>query len=206
MSLILNGVRYVPGFLSPPMQDLLIAHVNKIIQAAPLFCPRMPRTGKPFSVRMSNCGSFGWVSDKTNGYRYQATHPDTGEVWPDMPVELGELWRSLTDFPLEPEACLINFYDSQARMGQHRDEDEADMSAPVISLSLGDSARFRIGGVNRKDPTRSFKLNSGDAVILEGASRLAYHGVDRILVGSSKLVESAFPSYRRINLTLRRVR
>ncbi|MBZ0217442.1 MAG: alpha-ketoglutarate-dependent dioxygenase AlkB, partial [Fimbriimonadaceae bacterium] len=150
----INGARYLPGFLSPSLQRLLLDRVRRIIGTAPLFQPAMPRTGKPFSVRMSNCGPLGWVSDKQNGYRYQPVHPQTGEPWPAMPPELFDCWRQLTDYPGLPQACLINFYDASARMGQHRDQDEADMDAPVISLSLGDAARFRIGGKTRRDPSQ----------------------------------------------------
>ncbi len=201
----INGARYLPGFLSPDEQVVLIHSIKSILEIAPLFSPAMPRTGRPFSVRMSNCGKQGWVSDKANGYRYQTTHPETGTLWPEMPAALTDIWKRLTDFPGEPEACLINFYNSDARMGLHRDADEKDFSAPVISLSLGDSARFRLGGASRKGPTRAIKLNSGDALVLEGEARLAYHGVDRILAGSSSLVWREFEPFRRINLTLRRV-
>ena len=129
---------------------------------APLYRARMPRTGKPFSVRMSNCGPLGWVSDEA-GYRYQPTHPETGRPWPPMPARLVEAWRLLAPDAPPPEACLINFYDAEAKMGLHQDRDEQELSAPVLSLSLGDSALFRLGGSKRSDPTRSFWLQSGDA-------------------------------------------
>jgi alkylated DNA repair protein (DNA oxidative demethylase) len=165
----------------------------------------MPRTGKPFSVRMSNCGALGWVSDKEAGYRYQAAHPETGKLWPEIPKMLFDLWRKVAAYPAPPEACLINVYIPSARMGLHRDEDEEDFSAPVVSVSLGDTARFRIGGLARKDPTHSFDLKSGDVLILGGDSRLAYHGVDRIKPGTSELIGNRLPEAARINLTLRRV-
>lgn len=171
-----------------------------MVRAAPLFQPMMPRTGKPFSVRMSNCGPLGWVADRT-GYRYQPTHPVTGAPWPAMPPVLLDLWTELSGYPAEPEACLINFYGETARMGLHRDEDEEDFSAPVFSISLGDTCRFRIGGPSRKDPTSSFKLASGDIVLLAGEARTAYHGVDRIYPATSTLLKDG----GRINLTMRRV-
>ena len=153
---------------------------------------------------MSNCGPLGWVSDKTGGYRYQAKHPETGTPWPKMPPMLLTLWDKHTGYRLPPEACLINIYDASARMGLHRDEDEDDFDAPVLSVSLGDDCRFRIGGITRGDPTRSFRLQSGDIVILGGESRLAYHGVDRIYPGTAPPALK-LPDGARINLTLRRV-
>ncbi len=186
-------------------QELLARDIFTIIAAAPLFTPAMPKTGKPFSVAMTNCGPLGWVSDKARGYRYQATHPETGAKWPDIPEMLRALWDDVADPAAAPEACLINYYGAGARMGLHRDQDEADLSAPVVSVSLGDAALFRLGGLKRKDPTRSFKLKSGDVLVLGGETRLAYHGVDRIEPGSSDLLNDAFPGGGRINMTLRRV-
>jgi alkylated DNA repair protein (DNA oxidative demethylase) len=197
---IVAGVVHYPGYLDRAAQEALRERVRAVLTAAPLFRPRMPRTGKPFSVRMSNCGPLGWVSDEA-GYRYQPTHPTTGAPWPAMPPELLAAWAGLAPGAPPPEACLINFYDSAARMGQHQDRDEADLSAPVVSLSLGDAALFRVGGSTRGAPTRSFRLASGDAMILGGPARLAFHGVDRILAGSSTLLAEG----GRINLTMRRV-
>lgn len=161
----------------------------------------MPRTGKPFSVRMSNLGPLGWVSDAAGGYRYQPTHPVTGRPWPPIPATLLEAWDDLGSCAAPPEACLINWYAPDARMGLHQDRDERDLGAAVVSLSLGDAALFRIGGLKRSDPTRSFRLSSGDAMAFGGSSRLVFHGVDRIYPGTSSLL----PKGGRINLTLRRV-
>jgi len=194
-------MRHLARYLEPAIQRALLGEVRAVIARAPLFTPTMPRTGKPFSVAMTNCGPLGWVSDKTGGYRYQETHPVTGKPWPAMPELVSQIWRQLTDYPAAPEACLINFYAPGARLGLHRDEDELDFAAPVISVSLGAAARFRMGGLKRRDPTESIMLGSGDVVILEGQSRLAYHGVDRILPGHDDLVEEG----GRFNLTLRRV-
>ncbi len=196
---------HLPRHLGDDEQNLLVRDVAAILERAPLFVPTMPRTGKPFSVRMSNCGSLGWVSDKDGGYRYQPDHPDTGEAWPPMPQMLLELWNDVAGYQAGPEACLINIYGADAKMGLHRDEDEADFSAPVVSVSLGDTARFRIGGLTRKAPTRSFDLESGDVVVLGGESRLAFHGVDRVKPGTSPLNLGCVPGAARINLTLRRV-
>lgn len=198
-------MRHLPGYLSRAEQEALLGEVLKVLEAAPLYEPRMPRTGKPFSVRMSNAGPLGWLSDREGGYRYQATHPGTGEPWPAMPAMLAKLWDAVTGYPAPPEACLINYYLPSARMGLHRDENEEDFAAPVLSVSLGDSARFRVGGRTRGGPTQSFILESGDVFVLEGMSRLAYHGIDRILPETSDLLGPSFPEGGRINLTLRRV-
>ena len=197
---IAPGVDYFAGFLDRAGQGALRDEVLAILELAPLFRPRMPRTGKPFSVCMSNCGPLGWVSDEA-GYRYQPTHPETGRPWPAMPPTLLAAFAAIAPDAPPPEACLINVYDSAARMGLHQDRDEEELSAPVMSLSLGDTALFRVGGLQRNAPTRSFRLASGDAMSLAGEGRLAFHGVDRIIAGSSTLL----PQGGRINLTLRRV-
>ncbi len=178
----------------------MLGDIVAVIRDAPLFQPRMPRTGKPFSVRMTNGGPLGWVSDET-GYRYQPTHPDTGRPWPPMPAALLALWDDLAGYGLPPEACLVNLYDAGARMGLHQDRDEAALDAPVVSVSLGDTALFRIGGTSRGGPTRSLRLASGDVFVFGGPARLVFHGIDRVLAGSSTLIRGG----GRINLTLRRV-
>ena len=193
------GLIYHPGWFDRAGQEALLAELRAIVRAAPLFTPRMPRTGQPFSVRMSNCGPLGWVSD-TAGYRYQPRHPETGENWPDIPASLLTLWENVAASPLAPEACLINFYEAGARMGLHQDRDELEFSAPVVSVSLGATALFRYGGEDRRGPTRSVRLQSGDVVVIGGVSRLCFHGIDRLYPGTSTLV----PGDARINLTLRR--
>jgi DNA oxidative demethylase len=197
---IAPGVDYFPGFLDRAAQEALRDDVLAILKRAPPFRPRMPRTGKPFSVMMSNCGSLGWVSDE-NGYRYQPTHPETGRPWPAMPPTLLAAFAAIAPDAPPPEACLINVYDAAARMGLHQDRDEEELTAPVVSLSLGDTALFRVGGLQRNTPTRSFRLASGDAMSLAGEGRLAFHGLDRLIAGSSTLLSQG----GRINLTLRRV-
>jgi DNA oxidative demethylase len=194
------GLRVCPGLLDRDSQVGLLDDIHRVLAVAPLFVPRMPKSGRPFTVRMSNCGSLGWVSDEA-GYRYQPVHPETRRPWPPMPDALLRIWGELAPGAPPPEACLINFYGPDARMGLHQDRDEADFDAPVISLSLGDSCLFRVGGLKRNAPTGSFKLTSGDVVVLGGPSRLAFHGVDRIYPGTSRLL----PGGGRINLTLRRV-
>ena len=196
----LSGFRFVPGFLDRPAQEALLVALRSVLALAPPYTPRMPKSGKPLSVRMTNCGPLGWVSDQL-GYRYQPQHPVTGAPWPPMPPMLLAAWDKLADYPQPPEACLINVYAPTARMGLHQDRDEHDFAAPVVSLSLGQTCLFRLGGTARRDPTRSFRLASGDALVLGGHSRLAFHGVDRIIPGTSTLL----PDHSRINLTLRRV-
>ena len=195
------GLRYFPDHFDRPAQEALVAAIREVVAEAPLFVPRMPKTGKPMSVRMSNCGPLGWVTDKDGGYRYQNTHPDTGRPWPAIPDVLLALWDEVSGYAKPPEACLVNFYDPDARMGLHQDRDENEFGAPVVSVSLGDQCLFRVGGVSRSDPTRSFRLSSGDVFVFGGESRLIFHGVDRIYAGTSTLLKNA----GRINLTLRRV-
>jgi len=198
---IAPGVRHYPACLDRAGEAALRDEIGAILAAAPPFVPRMPRTGKPFSVRMSNCGPLGWVSDAEGGYRYQPRHPETGAPWPPIPARLLAAWAALAPGAPPPEACLINLYVAEARMALHQDRDEAELSAPVVSLSLGDKALFRVGGLTRGDPTRSFRLASGDAMTLGGPARLAFHGIDRIYSGSSTLLAES----GRINLTMRRV-
>ena len=177
------ALRFIPGYLDRAAQERLLAEIQGVLQAAPLYTPRMPRTGKPMSVRTSNCGPLGWVTDE-RGYRYQPMHPETGRAWPAMPEMIIRAWSELGHYEHPPESCLLNFYGATARMGLHQDRDEEDLDAPVVSLSLGDSCLFRVGGVQRRDPTRSIRLASGDAVVLGGRARLAFHGVDRVLPGT----------------------
>jgi len=184
---------------SPPQQKHLLDDVLDKLKDAPLYRPVMPGTGKPFSAEESNFGALGWVSDK-NGYRYQPNHPVTGAPWPAIPQALLDLWTEINS-PPPPECCLVNFYRADAKMGLHQDRDEKDVSAAVIGVSLGDEGLFRIGGTARTGQTASVKLASGDVIAFGGAARLAYHGIDRIYPGSSRLI----PGGGRLSLTLRRV-
>lgn len=175
--------------------------LDDILPRAAFYKPAMPGSGKPFSVEETNFGALGWYSDK-NGYRYTATHPVTGEAWPPIPQTLLDLWDETTRYPAPPQCCLVNLYREGARMGLHQDRDEEAVDAPVLSISLGDEAVFRIGGTARRGPTQSLRLASGDVLIFGGPARLAFHGIDRVIAGTSTLV----PGGGRINLTLRRVR
>ncbi|MGZ5920625.1 MAG: alpha-ketoglutarate-dependent dioxygenase AlkB family protein [Rhizomicrobium sp.] len=193
------GVRLWRERFSKAEQKTLLDEVLARIEEAPFYRPVMPGSGKAFSVEESNFGPLGWVSD-TSGYRYQATHPVTARAWPDIPGMLMELWRAIADAP-DPQCCLVNLYRGDARMGLHQDKDEKALGAPVVSVSLGDEALFRIGGETRRGPTQSMPLSSGDVVMFGGPARLAYHGIDRLRPGSSSLVTGG----GRINFTLRRV-
>ena len=194
------GLRIYPGHLDRAQQSAVLGALAGVLATAPLYVPRMPKSGRPFTVRMSNCGRLGWVSDE-NGYRYQPTHPQSSQPWPPIPAALLAIWNAVSLYPHAPEACLINFYAPTARMGLHQDRDEDDLDAPVVSVSLGDSCLFRVGGLQRNSPTRALRLHSGDVLVLGGNSRLAFHGVDRIYAGTSSLL----PQGGRINLTMRRV-
>ena len=195
------ALEYLAGKLKDADQAELLDALRAVMEEAPLFPPTMPHSGKPMSVRMTNCGPLGWVTDKERGYRYQPMHPVTGKPWPAMPKPLLDLWREVAGYPADPEACLVNYYSGGAKMGLHQDKDEEDFAAPVVSVSLGDSAIFRVGGLTRKDETQALELKSGDVVVLGGNDRLAFHGIDRILPGTSALL----PEGGRLNLTLRRV-
>ena len=194
----LPGFRLLPGRLSQAVQQQLTAQVSALSAEAPPYRP-MTQGGKAMSVAMTNLGALGWITD-AQGYRYEPMHPITGRPWPPIPAALTALWAELCDPVVPPDCCLVNVYDAKAKMGLHRDLDEADFRFPVLSVSLGDTALFRLGGLRRADPTGQIRLASGDIVVLGGEARRAYHGVDRIISGSSRLI----PGGGRINLTLRR--
>ncbi len=195
----LMGVKIWKGALTRAEQLALVDQLREVLRAAPLVAPVTPG-GRKMSVRMTAAGRLGWVTDR-GGYRYQAHHP-SGAPWPAIPPVALVAWERFSGWPDPPDCCLVNWYGEGARMGLHQDKDEGEFDAPVVSISLGDPATFRVGGVQRGDPTRSTKLESGDVARLAGPARLAYHGVDRIAFGGSTLL----PSGGRINLTLRVVR
>lgn len=192
----LNGVRVLSGALDAESQRTLIADLRQVAAAAPFFRP-VTRWGKEMSVRMTSAGRCGWVSDR-RGYRYESLHP-SGVPWPAIPPSVLGLWKAVVGFERDPDCCLVNYYAEGARMGLHQDRDEADFSWPVVSVSLGDDALFRVGGSERSDATASLWLRSGDIAVLEGPARLAFHGIDRVKPGTSTLLEKG----GRINVTLR---
>jgi alkylated DNA repair protein (DNA oxidative demethylase) len=194
------GVTLWREYFTREAQRTLTETVFTLAEDAPLYKPRMPKSGKPFSVEETNFGPLGWVSEAT-GYRYAPVHPVTGKPWPPMPQTMLDLWNDVADFPALPECCLVNLYRGGAKMGAHQDRDEQALDAPVVSVSLGDDALFRFGGTTRNGPTQSIKLSSGDVLMFGGIARLMFHGIDRMVAGSSQLVHGG----GRINLTLRRV-
>lgn len=196
------GFAHYPLYFNPAEQQALIEAVKTGVKQGPFYQPTMPRTGAPLSVVMSNFGPLGWVTDKDKGYRYEPTHPKTGAPWPALPTALQELWDDVSGWNAPPEACLINWYHKQkTSMGLHVDQNEYELQAPVVSVSLGDPAMFRIGGTARGGPTMGLKLFSGDVVVLASEARQCYHGVSKVFYGESALV----PKGGRINLTMRRV-
>ena len=192
----IRGFHYWPGHLDAAAQSALVAELRTVVGAAPLFSPVTPG-GRPMSVRMTAAGRLGWVTDQ-HGYRYEPRHP-AGQPWPAIPAAVLDLWHGMTGLSRAPDCCLINFYGEGAKMGLHQDRDEGDFSFPVLSISLGDEALFRMGGPDRKDPTESLWLKSGDVLLMGGTARLAWHGIDRLRFRSSRLL----PGGGRINLTLR---
>lgn len=192
----LNGCIIHKGYLSREAQERMVADIRQVVEKAPLNSPMTP-WGKPMSVGMSAAGKYGWFTDK-KGYRYIDAQP-SGAPWPAIPATIASLWDELVSSKRQPDCCLINYYKEKARMGLHQDKDEANFDWPVLSISLGDSALFRVGGLKRNDPTKSIQLESGDVALLSGEARLAFHGIDRIKFGSSTLLKQG----GRINLTLR---
>jgi alkylated DNA repair protein (DNA oxidative demethylase) len=195
-AVLLNGVRILPGFLPAPAQAAILEDVLAVMAAAPPLRFRT-RWGGEMSVAMTAAGRFGWTSGP-RGYAYAERHPE-GMAWPPIPDSVLAVWDALCPEARAPESCLVNLYRGRARMGLHQDRDEGDLAQPVLSISLGDEALFRVGGTARGGPTASRWLRSGDVAVLEGAGRLAFHGIDRVREGSSDLV----PGGGRINLTLR---
>ncbi len=195
-SLRFKGCDIYKGFIDKVDQENLLNDVRQIASRAPLFSPLTP-WGKPLSVQMTSAGKYGWYSD-CNGYQYITRHPN-GAVWPEIPESIQTIWHKLCISSPEPECCLVNFYSKTAKMGLHQDKDEKNLTHPVLSISLGDDALFRIGGKDKRDMTESIWLSSGDVLVMSGKSRLAYHGIDRIKSGSSQLLKFG----GRLNLTLR---
>lgn len=193
---LVRGVQVYSGLLGRDAQISMREEIRSVVAQAPLFTPKVP-SGRPMSVRMTSAGKYGWYSDRA-GYRYEAQHPN-GTAWPGIPASVLAVWHHLVSKDRDPDCCLINYYDEEAKMGMHQDRDEHDFSWPVLSISLGDDARFRIGNVERGGKTESFWLHSGDVVVMGGEARLVHHGIDRLRFQSSTLLRDG----GRINLTLR---
>jgi alkylated DNA repair protein (DNA oxidative demethylase) len=195
-TLSIRGVDLWESWLSPDRQGAMLDDIRAIAAAAPLFEPVTP-SGRKMSVRMTSAGRYGWVTDRS-GYRYEERHP-AGMDWPPIPRSILDVWEALSGTDRQADCCLVNFYPPGARMGMHQDRDEADFDQPVLSISLGDEALFRIGNTTRGGKTESVWLRSGDVLRMGGAARLVYHGIDRVKDGTSPLLKDG----GRINLTLR---
>lgn len=191
-----QGAAVWKGFLDRASQEAAVADLRRVARGAP-FRQYITPGGKPMSVRMTAAGALAWMADR-KGYRYVRSQPD-GASWPEIPETIAAVWSRVSGVERPPDSCLVNYYGEGAVMGLHQDRDEEDTEWPVVSISLGDDALFRLGGVRRRDPTKSIWLQSGDVVVLAGDSRLAYHGIDRIKFGSSTLLKRG----GRINVTLR---
>ncbi len=190
---------YLPQDTQKTLMDLILKGADEMSWISPV-----TPGGKPFSVRQVNFGSLGWISDR-KGYRYSPTHPHTGQTWLPIPEPILAIWADLLPTAPSPECCLVNHYLDAAKMGMHQDRDEDDQTTPILSISLGQSAKFRIGKTDRPTPTQSFPLNSGDVLIMGGASRLAYHGIDRLIEADPLFTPHTAILEGRLNITLRRV-
>jgi alkylated DNA repair protein (DNA oxidative demethylase) len=197
-----EGAVLLRGFAKPVEADL-IAGLREIVEQAP-FRHMLTPGGHRMSVAMTNCGSAGWVTDRS-GYRYDASDPETGKPWPAMPPlfrELAEQAAGDAGFGgFSPDACLVNRYQVGARMSLHQDKDEDDFGAPIVSVSLGLPAIFLFGGLKRSDKPRRFRLQHGDIAVWGGPARLVFHGVAPLADG-----EHASLGRQRINLTFRTAR
>ena len=196
------GALMLRGFARPHATALIAAIA--VITAQSPFRRMVTPGGHQMSVAMTNCGSLGWVTDRS-GYRYDPVDPDSGKPWPPMPPlfrELAERAASEGGFAgFAPDACLINRYEPGARMSLHQDRDERELGAPIVSISLGLPATFLFGGLKRTDKAQRYRLVHGDVVVWGGPTRLAFHGVAPLADGDHALL-----GRQRINLTFRRAR
>lgn len=199
----IEGVTLLRNYLSKETQESMIASLRKVMREAPLFTPTMA-DGRKFRYQMTNCGVYGWLAD-TQGYRYTREDPRTSKPWPEMPEIISSAAinaaASVGELNYRPETCLINFYaNEKERLGIHQDNTEKNLTAAIVSFSLGDSGVFQIGGFNRSDPTQDMLLHRGDCLIMHGVGRMRYHALKQIIAGSGDL-----PKGGRINLTVRTV-
>jgi alkylated DNA repair protein (DNA oxidative demethylase) len=197
-----EGAVLLRGFAQPVEAELITA-LRDIAAQAP-FRHMVTPGGHRMSVAMTNCGRYGWVTDR-KGYRYDANDPETAKPWPAMPASFRQLAgqaAARAGFDgFAPDACLVNRYEPAARMSLHQDKDETDFSAPIVSVSLGLPAIFLFGGMKRSDKPRRFRLEHGDVVVWGGPTRLFFHGVAPLADG-----EHASMGRQRINLTFRKAR
>lgn len=194
------GAVVLRGFAVPD-EAAIFAALGRIITNAP-FRHMITPGGFRMSVAMTNCGSYGWVTDRT-GYRYDAIDPDSGKLWPSMPGVFLKLARNAAEnagfADFKPDACLVNRYGPGARLSLHQDKNERDFGAPIVSVSLGIPAVFLWGGSRREDKPARVQLMHGDVMVWGGPSRLRYHGVLPLKEGHHPLAGA-----HRINLTFRK--
>ena len=200
------GLCVLKGRLTRAKQEQLVATVDQIAEQAPWATPAMPRSGTPFRLAVTNAGRWGWWSSSEHGFGYVASHPKTGKPWPEIPFSLMGLALMLAaeaglPFKEDPDSCLVNWYGDQGSLGLHRDDDERDRTAPIVSISLGDDCEFEFGGKERSDPRRKFRLHSGDVVVFGGPARNNFHGVTKVFPGTSDLLPDKKGRY---NVTVRR--
>lgn len=194
--LTIRGFKIYERLLEPAAQQALVDELRHLTAPVPFVQPVTP-SGRKMSVRMTSLGRLGWITDRS-GYHYDAAHPN-GTPWPAIPQSIMEIWNAVSGVARPPDCCLVNYYAEATKMGMHQDKDEGELDWPVVSISLGDEALFRMGGQARGGKTDSLWLRSGDVVVMAGDARMAYHGIDRIKFGTSPLL----PKGGRLNLTLR---
>jgi alkylated DNA repair protein (DNA oxidative demethylase) len=197
---IAEGAVLLRGFALPQATSL-VAEIQAL--AAQSAFRRMETPGGyRMTVAMTNCGEFGWITDR-RGYRYAASDPQSGRPWPPLPRLFGELAAAAAaagGYPgFRPDACLVNRYEPGTRLTLHQDRNERDFTAPIVSVSLGLPAVFLFGGNERRDRPRRLRLDSGDVVVWGGPARLFFHGVDPLADGDHPLTGRC-----RYNLTLRK--
>jgi alkylated DNA repair protein (DNA oxidative demethylase) len=197
-----TGAVLLRGFCLAGESEILAA-LRRVVDAAP-FRRMVTPGGHTMSVAMTNCGSAGWVADRT-GYRYAAIDPESGRPWPAMPpafLDLAAAAAAEAGFDgFVPDACLVNRYEPGAKLSLHQDKDESALDSPIVSVSLGLPATFMFGGLKRSDPQRRVPLKHGDVVVWGGPSRLAHHGVLPLKAGEHPTI-----GRQRLNLTLRKAR
>lgn len=198
--LLPEGAAIFPG-LALTHESMLLDALANIVAAAP-FRHMVTPGGFTMSVAMTNCGALGWITDR-RGYRYSPVDPLSNTAWPPMPDVLRDLARDAATRAgyagFDPDACLVNRYEPGARMSLHQDKNERDMTAPIVSVSLGLPASFQVGGLARTDRVHKLALTHGDVLVWGGPSRLVYHGILPLKDGQHAALGRA-----RVNLTFRK--
>lgn len=193
---------HIPGFFLA--NDVEVLKAIKAVLKASYWNDIHTRRGHKMSIRITNCGDYGWFSDH-NGYYYSPTHPITGQPWPAIPDILKQLAIEAAEqagyINFNPDACLLNRYAVGTKLSLHQDVDEKDYSQPIVSFSVGIPAEFLWGGFNRDDAVQRIMLNHGDVVVFGGADRLRFHGVDKVPYNTHPSVGDV-----RINLTFRKAK